>query len=269
MSTTPPVMASELRTPFRFTNERLLKFVELYSREPCLWNRRPYISGARNSAYKRLQAGINDNAEPNEIPLTLESIKVKIKNLRTSYHQELKKMAANSKYTPRAIWFAPFNKFLAPVLNERTNGSSILDTPEPPPLKRLQIKLTRLKTCKAFIPRVKMELEPDEQVVIPKSVLPLNRASPPPLSRILPPPSPIPDPTQPSDTNAASTNTSQNLPILPNMILSEDEFTFFGLSVAAQLRSMPLTNAMIMQSKIQTMLSTERCRIGGIPAAIE
>lgn len=45
--------------------------------------------------------------------------------------------------------------------------------------------------------------------------------------------------------------------------MGEDEFTFFGLSVAAQLRSMPLANAMIMQSKIQYMLSMERRKING------
>ncbi|XP_051861955.1 uncharacterized protein LOC117570982 isoform X2 [Drosophila albomicans] len=43
----------------------------------------------------------------------------------------------------------------------------------------------------------------------------------------------------------------------------EDEFTFFGMSVAAQLRKMPLSSAMIMQSKIQHMISMERRKING------
>lgn len=43
----------------------------------------------------------------------------------------------------------------------------------------------------------------------------------------------------------------------------EDEFTFFGLSVAAQIRNMPLDNAMVIQSKIQYMISMERRKING------
>lgn len=40
-----------------------------------------------------------------------------------------------------------------------------------------------------------------------------------------------------------------------------DEFYYFGMSVAAQMRKLPLINAMQMQVKIQDLLSTERCRI--------
>lgn len=43
----------------------------------------------------------------------------------------------------------------------------------------------------------------------------------------------------------------------------EDEFTYFGLNVAAQLRNMPLANTMVMQSKIQYMLAVERRKISG------
>lgn len=38
----------------------------------------------------------------------------------------------------------------------------------------------------------------------------------------------------------------------------KDEFYYFGQSVAAQLKSLPLNNALDMQSKIQDLLSTER-----------
>lgn len=41
----------------------------------------------------------------------------------------------------------------------------------------------------------------------------------------------------------------------------KDEFYYFGQSVAAQLRSLPLNNALDMQSKIQVLLSTERSRL--------
>lgn len=108
----------EPRVPFRFSDERHIKFVELYSREPCLWNRRPYLWGARNAAYRRVQTGINAEALPNENPVTLEGVKTKIKNMRTGYHQELRKIRANSKYTPKIPWFAPLHAILAPFLDQ-------------------------------------------------------------------------------------------------------------------------------------------------------
>ncbi|CAK1588658.1 unnamed protein product [Parnassius mnemosyne] len=41
----------------------------------------------------------------------------------------------------------------------------------------------------------------------------------------------------------------------------KDYFYYFGQSVAAQLRLLPLNNALDMQSKIQVLLSTERSRL--------
>lgn len=43
-----------------------------------------------------------------------------------------------------------------------------------------------------------------------------------------------------------------------NSMRNEDEFYYFGLSVAAQLRSMPLTHAVDLESKIQMLISNER-----------
>lgn len=104
--------------PFRFSDERNVKFVELYRLEPCLWNRRPYLWGARNAAYKRIQHGMNCDAEAGENTLTLPGVKMKIKNMRSSYHQELKKIRTNPNYTPKIPWFAPLHKFLAPFVDK-------------------------------------------------------------------------------------------------------------------------------------------------------
>ncbi|GBO99311.1 hypothetical protein EVAR_563_1 [Eumeta japonica] len=41
----------------------------------------------------------------------------------------------------------------------------------------------------------------------------------------------------------------------------KDEFYYFGQSVAAQLRSLPLNNALNMQTKIQALLRTERSEL--------
>lgn len=148
------------------------------------------------------------------------------------------------------------------------------------PLRRLQIKLPRLKVPPyAFDGQlsIKKEFQPNQQVVIPNSALQLmpTLTPAPPLRLISPPPPTAPAPTQLQPT--ASTSVVVPLPmtqVTPNsptklepsrfvQSMSEDEFTFFGLSVGAQLRSMPIANAMVMQSKIQYMLSMERRRING------
>lgn len=41
----------------------------------------------------------------------------------------------------------------------------------------------------------------------------------------------------------------------------KDEFYYFGQSIAAQLRSLPLNNALDMQAKIQLLLSAERSQL--------
>lgn len=149
------------------------------------------------------------------------------------------------------------------------------------PLKRVQIKLPRLKVfpfaCEPKVD-VKTEFEPNQQVVIPTSALPLmpSLMPAPPLRLISPqPPPPPPQQQQQSQppltdvvpvamTNSSLNSSSSKLEQTRFVqSMGEDEFTFFGLSVAAQLRSMPLANAMVMQSKIQYMLSTERRKING------
>ncbi|EDW00867.1 GH20783 [Drosophila grimshawi] len=255
--------------PFRFTDERHMKFVELYRREPCLWNRRPYLNGARNAAYRRIQLGINAEADITENHLTLEGVKMKIKNMRTGYHQELKKIRANPEYKPKIPWFAPLHSFVAQFVDKKSENGFV--DPATMPLKRFQIKLSRFKQVKPLPlmepeeqPVIKMELEPDQQVIIPATTVPLMPTlTPPPPLRLITPPvqpaaqSPVPVPQM---VEVAALPMKKPKPLLA---LGEDEFTFFGLSVGAQLRSMPLSNAMIMQSKIQYMLSTERRRIGG------
>ncbi|KAH8394687.1 hypothetical protein KR222_001842, partial [Zaprionus bogoriensis] len=258
---------------FRFTDARNLTFVELYGREPCLWNRRPYLWGARNAAYKRIQQGINCTAEAGESPITLPAVKTKIKNMRTGYHQELKKIRANAKYTPRLPWFAPLHAFLAPFLDKKSDDEA--SSPQLKPLKRLQIKLPRLKVrplVREAKPEVKLELEPHQQVLIPNMLLPPVTAVPVPVPVPLSTPTPTTtaaatpaaplrpaQPASPSDANSTKVERSRFV----QSAMGEDEFTFFGLSVAAQLRSMPLANAMILQSRIQYMLSVERRRISG------
>lgn len=118
--------------PFRFTDERTLLFVILYGREPCLWNKKQYLQRARNAAYRRLQTGINSVTEPHEAHLTVQGVKMKIKNLRSAYHQELKKIRSNPDYQPKTPWFGPLHEFLGEFIDTVIVLSNInlLSTPK-------------------------------------------------------------------------------------------------------------------------------------------
>ncbi|BFG03658.1 uncharacterized protein DMAD_02858 [Drosophila madeirensis] len=248
--------ASLVGLPFRFTDERTLKFVELYGREPCLWNKRPYLRGARNAAYKRILAGINANIDQGENELSIQGVKIKIKNLRTGYHQELKKIKSSTRrYHPKMPWFAPLHKFLAEFVD-----TSDQDATETPQLKRLSVRLHRLKPIKL---QDGVKQEPVEYSV---NTEPNITPTAPPQLTVLPvtmpiehhPPTPPPSlPKVPEVTGMPSSYFDRN------ETRGEDEFTFFGMSVAAQLRNMPISNAMVMQSKIQYILSMERRKIIG------
>ncbi|KAH8299988.1 hypothetical protein KR044_008274 [Drosophila immigrans] len=265
-----------VRIAFRFTDERHLKFVEAFSREPCLWNRHPYLWGARIAACKRIQDIMNGTLQSNENPISLQGIKMKIKNMRSVYHQELKKIKTYPYYYPKSCWFEPLNKILAPFLDKKDDDDDDEDLISPIALKRLQVKVPRLKSIKLVpnkaeaMTEVKIELEDDQVVFIPDTVLetsPTLSSAAPPLRMITPPPrSPSPSPTPPQIVEVTSLHTAESSTsgqTRPLQSAAEDEFTFFGLSVAAQLRQMPLSSAMIMQSKIQYMISKERRRING------
>lgn len=101
----------------RWGDEKTLKFVILYRNNECLWNPRipQYKNNVeRNNAYEDLLTNMEDPS------LTVKIIKTKIKNLRSAYHAELKKVE-NSKrsgsgaatvYKPSAAWFDEMNSFL-------------------------------------------------------------------------------------------------------------------------------------------------------------
>ncbi|KAH8405698.1 hypothetical protein KR215_006724 [Drosophila sulfurigaster] len=244
---------STVKIVFRFTDERHLKFVEAFSCEPCLWNRHPYLWGARVAACKRIQNVMNETLLRNETPISLQGIKMKIKNIRSVYHQELKKMRINPYYYPKSCWFEPLHKILAPFLDKNGDGNEELISPKSQ--KRLQVKVPRLKCIRVMPSEVEESTEIKIEHDAEADQLEPSTSTSPQLSVITSPPR-SPSSNLPKIVNASSLQTA-----LRNR--DEDEFTFFGMSVAAQLRKMPLSSAMIMQSKIQHMISMERRKING------
>lgn len=99
----------------RMSDSETIKFLNLYKNEPVLWNpsRDDYKNReCRSAATKRIAA------EMNMPDFTDYHVMLKFKNLRSSYLQELKKMARSAKsetekpYYPKVIWFKIMDSFL-------------------------------------------------------------------------------------------------------------------------------------------------------------
>uniref|UniRef100_A0A2A4JNV3 MADF domain-containing protein n=1 Tax=Heliothis virescens TaxID=7102 RepID=A0A2A4JNV3_HELVI len=104
------------------TEYGMARLVGIYRDYECLWNINHHLyrdNEARQAAYKEIlqRLDIKD--------LTIKDIPNKIKNLRSSYYQELKKIKRNERisgtpYQPTLVWFAALDEFLRPFRTERS-----------------------------------------------------------------------------------------------------------------------------------------------------
>lgn len=108
----------------------MVRLVEMYREYDCLWDMKHDSyrdKEARQRAYKEIAEKLNI---PN---LNTKDIPNKIKNLRSSYYQEIKKVRRSirlgeSVYQPRVSWFTKVDGFLRPFRHEREFISKVSDT---------------------------------------------------------------------------------------------------------------------------------------------
>lgn len=99
----------------RITDEKTLQLVQECEKQECLWN--THLVDYPNKE-ERLRA-YEVIAQRLDIPnFTARHVRTKFKNLRNSYCQELKKIAADEKYKPKVMWFAYMDKYLKPHLQK-------------------------------------------------------------------------------------------------------------------------------------------------------
>ncbi|XP_075973266.1 uncharacterized protein LOC142974685 [Anticarsia gemmatalis] len=111
----------------RWGDEKTLYFILLYRNQECLWNSRsPFYKNkkAREDAYHSILETFNDNQ------LDLKCIKTKIKNLRSVYHTELKKVKDSRNaggdgpvYKPSLAWFEEMHSFLGAEVDSQSAES--------------------------------------------------------------------------------------------------------------------------------------------------
>lgn len=108
-------------TLIKFNDEMIMRFIRAYKAASCLWD--ISLPGyrdreQRNAMYQYLVDVMN-------IPgFTVNDVKNKIKNIRSTYCQELKKIQQHKTfglepYVPTNVWFAEFDEFMSPNIRPR------------------------------------------------------------------------------------------------------------------------------------------------------
>ncbi|CAH1986653.1 unnamed protein product [Acanthoscelides obtectus] len=222
----------------KWGDDQMVKLVYLYKIHPCLWRRDlPEYKDktARELALKSIVAQLNI---PN---FSYIDCKEKIKNVRSHYCQELKKvknsMRNNSSavYKPTLAWFHDLDSYLRNYITQKPSVDEMLHI---------------------HLPSFKDEVQEEEPTI----------SSPPVLS----PPSPaisvsLDRPSSPeSNVHSAATPVKSKRKRQVEHAegkcyrCKKTEFDIFGESVAAQLSTMSFVDALQLQLKIQELITRER-----------
>ncbi|XP_046399470.1 uncharacterized protein LOC124165965 isoform X1 [Ischnura elegans] len=273
----------------RWDTETNLKFVSLYERHPCLWKTDIHDYKNREERERAVTSVVRGMAMPE---FRNADCRNKIKNVRSHYLQELKKIRRSSlisktgepTYVPKLAWFAPLDRFLRPhVLTlakaggfNHTNsavrkGSSAsreegTDTEDSAAQDTIDSSGWQDESPSNDL----ADTAPEERSE-PRDPLALNTTVPnyvyvnvdsddeedrkPKRMRTFEEP----------ETPAPRTTVQPPLPAVRNVNLTQDqmetEFEAFGRSVAAQLKNIPFHVALRLQLKIQTLITEERLKV--------
>ncbi|CAH2094227.1 unnamed protein product [Euphydryas editha] len=107
-----------------------IQFLECYEMHPCLWN--PREQDYRNNNVRL--AAPKSIIQEMRLSITVEEVKLKVKNIRTTYNREASKVAKSKKsgageddvYRPQLIWFSVADRFLKPVIEGRNSKDNMV-----------------------------------------------------------------------------------------------------------------------------------------------
>lgn len=231
------VVASHKRWP----DETIQHFVNLYSSFECLWNTRSPLykdRKVRNSALESLSEEMNVQG------FGILEAKCKINNIRSSYIQELKKIAKKKQngehYEPSIIWFKTMDSFLRPFITQRDRMPNFNSKNEN------EMDGTGEED---FDSDTVQDRTDDSDALNDRDIL---------CEAIIETPKVKPSTNKRKKTEDDSVDSTVNRsPELLCGSFDEDLFDVFGQSVASQLKSLPLRHALATQLKLQTILTEE------------
>ncbi|KAM3959663.1 uncharacterized protein ACR2FA_006310 [Aphomia sociella] len=244
----------------RWSEAVTLEFVKMYLKHECLWN--PTHPGyklkyQRDKAYIEISTEFKDSTGK---ILSVPEVKMKIKNLRTTYvqqvHKILQKSSPNSIYEPSLVWFhemdrclknIPTNRHTTSYNNPQDSSAEVDSSCQIWVDQELQNNNIEELNPDPLIPQTDEEYDStrgDESVINIKK----ERNTLATYKKIKKKKFKHRVPVQ----DYYSTDSNSEL------LAKEDEFDIYGKYIAAQLRKMDLQKALRLQLEIQNLVSEAR-----------
>ncbi|XP_034834934.2 uncharacterized protein [Maniola hyperantus] len=229
----------------KFSERETYQFVKAYFSQESLWNTKhlAYKSNERRLiAYKGV---IDEFKKTTGINLTLTELRTKIKNLKSTYAQELDKIRRRSSaeytYKPAMKWFAVWHKYIqakkvAASLDESNTTDDENQKTWLPVEDDNSVDPFESNQSNEFVMVIKPELKSkqDESNSYQRIRRNLEHSTS----------------TQMSDMTTDYLNTGN--------IMKDDEFDIYGKYIASQLRNMDIQRALTLQIEIQNLVSGAR-----------
>ncbi|XP_069702742.1 uncharacterized protein [Periplaneta americana] len=226
----------------KWNSNDIMKFLEVYERYELLWNthNKEYLNKTKRELM--FQKLVSELKKQGFEKIDIEVVRKKIKTLKTVYRQELTKIAKSKQsavwpediiYKPKLAWFEKADSFLRCV----TAGTASTST--------LDLK-TDLEEVSDGEGSVHIEPEVCLQYSSQNTVRRLSPSTPPSSKR-----------AKTTGINAVKEEVT-NLQCVMSNSNDSDEFQQFANHIATQLKQLPLQNALLLQEKIQSLITRER-----------
>ncbi|XP_030765972.1 uncharacterized protein LOC115890000 [Sitophilus oryzae] len=222
----------------KLTENETVKLVQLYKEQECLWNTRNdnYKSReVRMCALKRIQEGMEN------LELSTDDIKAKIKSIRGTYYLELDKIEKSARsggnvYVPKVKWFKDLNGFLKSVSVRRKITDDMVEITYMPGSPPSENESARNATVDPL--EMPPATFPKKTIISPSSIR-SNRSQLAEISSVVQDLKDIRD---------------RSLPIF-----NETDYDLFCKCVASQLKKLSEEQASIAQEQIQSVLT--QCKL--------
>ncbi|XP_063369712.1 uncharacterized protein LOC134658036 [Cydia amplana] len=277
-------MVAMLANP-KWSEDLTIQMIIEYEKREYLWN--PVSEHYKNKKIRE-QGYVEIINELNLVDVTVKELKNKIKNIRSSYSVELKKIRAARKagahaYRPSVTWFEHADRFLRAIVTPSSVDTSLLEIPASDDSDAVQ-DLSERKSPEKKSPRKRRSSTRSSTPYVlntpsPRPGTPFGLSQPAAPFGILPPASssflnppvgiatplitslatiyPVPAKQKKGNYDDRSEDGPQDLS-QHSENGNENEFEMFGKLIASQLRKLPLSLALETQLKIQTLVNAAR-----------
>ncbi|KAJ2941389.1 hypothetical protein O0L34_g3595 [Tuta absoluta] len=284
-------MVTILANP-KWSEDLTIQMIIEYEKREYLWN--PVSEHYKNKKIRE-QGYVEIINALNLVDVTVKELKNKIKNIRSSYSVELKKIRAARKagahaYRPSVTWFEHADRFLRAIVTPSSVDNSLLEMPaasddsdvvqdlserKSPEKKSPRKRRSSNRSSTPYVlntpsPRPSTPFGLNQTAGGPFGILPASTSAPflnppvgiaTPLTTSLATIYPVPAKQKKGnfDDRNGESDTPQDLSQHSNLENgNENEFEMFGKLIASQLRKLPLSLALDTQLKIQTLVNAAR-----------